>query len=168
MTNRGSSSLVLTEAIPSVRLRRCQVSDLGIVKCPISASSRIRHLHRLSSILIKTTLRHIVVGVSGARSREAVAEEGTSGVYGKLLTGVRGIPHSLRPSLAEPCKAVRKAFKRREKALASFRALRVNEPFYGKAFTPFSGTRSRTCTASTLSCRNTPSEAGARPANRLR
>ncbi|WP_373718289.1 hypothetical protein, partial [Bacteroides heparinolyticus] len=74
----------------------------------------------LSPTLIKTTLRHIVAGVSGARSREAAAEKGISEVYGKLLTDVRDVPRSLRASLAEPCKAARKAFKRREKPLLPF------------------------------------------------
>lgn len=37
MTNENSRPLVRREAMPSVRLRRCQESDLGMVKCPLSA-----------------------------------------------------------------------------------------------------------------------------------
>ena len=38
MTNENSRPLVRPEAMPSVRLRPCQESDLGMVECPLSAT----------------------------------------------------------------------------------------------------------------------------------
>ncbi len=146
--------------MPSVRPRHCQVSDLGIVKNPISVSSKSDLDKNDSKAYCGRDVGRSEPGSGGRKrnirsvwktlDRRSRRSAQSPGFIGRTL---QGGPESLQKT---------------GKALASFRALRVNEPFYGKAFTPFSGTRSRTCTASTLSCRNTPSEAGARPANRLR
>lgn len=160
MTNKESRPLVRAEAMPSVRLRRCQVSDLGIVKCPISASSK-------SDLDKNDSKAYCGRGVGRSEPGSGSRRRNIQSVWKTLDRRSR---HSAQSPafIGRTLQGGPESLQKTGKALASFRALRVNGLFYGKTFTPFSGTRNRTCTASTLSCRNTPSEAGARPANRLR